>query len=80
VGETITTTGTIAIDSTVATTSGTQTFTNKTISGASNTLTNIGNASLTNSSITLNGTPVSLGGSATIDAGTDPVLVLMGAL
>jgi hypothetical protein len=79
-GGTITTTGTIAIDSTVATTSGTQTFTNKTISGASNTLTNIGNASLTNSSITLNGTPVSLGGSATIDAGTDPVLVLMGAL
>ena len=79
-GGTITTTGTIAIDSTVATTSGTQTFTNKTISGASNTLTNIGNASLTNSSITLNGTPVSLGGSATIDAGTDPVYVIMGAL
>ncbi len=79
-GGTITTTGTIAIDSTVATTSGTQTFTNKTISGANNTLSNIGNASLTNSSITLNGTPVSLGGSATIDAGTDPVLVVMGAL
>jgi hypothetical protein len=70
----------VSIDSTVATTSGTQTFTNKTISGANNTLSNIGNASLTNSSITLNGTPVSLGGSATIDAGTDPVLVVMGAL
>ncbi len=70
----------VSIDSTVATTSGTQTFTNKTISGANNTLSNIGNASLTNSSITLNGTPVSLGGSATIDAGTDPVYVIMGAL
>lgn len=46
----------------------TQTLTNKTftscvISGASNTLTNIGNASLTNSSITINGSAISLGGS-----------------
>lgn len=41
----------------------TQTLTNKTISGASNTLTNIANASLTNSSITIQGTAVSLGGS-----------------
>jgi hypothetical protein len=40
-----------------------QTLTNKTISGASNTLTNIGNSSLTNSSISINGTSVSLGGS-----------------
>jgi hypothetical protein len=43
----------------------TDTLTNKTISGASNTLSNIGNSSLTNSSITLAGTAVSLGGSFT---------------
>jgi hypothetical protein len=48
---------------------GTQTLTNKTISGASNTLTNIGNGSLTNSSITVNGSAVSLGGSVTIVTG-----------
>ena len=51
------------------TTDGTQTLTNKTISGASNTLTNIGNASLTNSAITVNGSAVSLGGSVTIVTG-----------
>jgi hypothetical protein len=43
----------------------TDTLTNKTISGASNTLSNIGNGSLTNSAITLAGTSVSLGGSFT---------------
>jgi VCBS repeat-containing protein len=48
---------------------GTQTLTNKTISGASNTLTNIPNNSLTNSSITVNGSAVSLGGSVTIVTG-----------
>jgi hypothetical protein len=42
-----------------------QTLTNKTISGASNTLSNIGNSSLTNSSITIAGTSTSLGGSIT---------------
>ena len=42
-GGPITTTGTISIDPTVtATLSGTQTFTNKTISGSNNTLSNIG--------------------------------------
>ena len=51
------------------TTDGTQTLTNKTISGAANTLTNIGNASLTNSAITVNGSAVSLGGSVTIVTG-----------
>ena len=45
-----------------------QTLTNKTISGASNTLSNIGNGSLTNSSITIAGTSTSLGG--TISAAT----------
>lgn len=48
--------------------SDTQTLTNKTISGASNTLSNIGNSSLTNSSITINGSAVSLGGSTTVTA------------
>jgi len=38
-----------------------QVFTNKTISGANNTLTNIGNASLTNSQITLMGEQMDLG-------------------
>lgn len=54
----------------VVTIDGTQTLTNKTISGASNTLTNIGNASLTNSSITINGSAVSLGGSTTVTSNT----------
>ena len=60
---------TAAIDtSVVATLSGTQILTNKTISGSSNTLTNISNSSLTNSAITINGTSVSLGGSTTVTA------------
>ena len=48
--------------------SSTTTFTNKTISGSTNTLSNIANASLTNSSITVNGTSVSLGGSVTVSS------------
>ena len=57
---------TVAIDSSVATTSGTQTLTNKTISGTSNTITNIANGSLENSAITINGTSTSLGGTRTL--------------
>ena len=51
----------------IPTISSTNTLTNKTISGASNTLSNIGNASLTNSTITIAGTATSLGSSISLD-------------
>lgn len=53
----------------------TDTLTNKTISGADNTLSNIGNSSLTNSSITVNGTSISLGSSGTITASASAITV-----
>jgi len=69
-------------DADVASLAGAETLTNKTISGANNTLSSIANASLTNSSITINGTAVSLGGSISISADSESVEIktLMGAL
>jgi hypothetical protein len=61
-----------------STASKTETFTNKTISGSSNTLNNIGNSALTNSSITINGSSVSLGGSVTITGESFHPFLLMG--
>jgi hypothetical protein len=66
---------TIAIDSTVATLTGVQTLTNKTISGATNTLTNIANASLTNSSVTVGTTAIALGASSLTLGGLTSVAV-----
>jgi hypothetical protein len=66
---------TIAIDSTVATLTGTQTFTNKSISGSTNTLTNIPNSALTNSSLTVGSTAISLGGTSLTLAGLTTVTV-----
>ena len=64
---------TLAVDGTIITGSSTTTLTNKTINGPDNTITNIANGSLTNSSITVsdgsNTSPVNLGGTLTF-AGT----------
>jgi fibronectin-binding autotransporter adhesin len=51
------------------------TLTNKSISGSANTLTNIGNASLTNSSVTIGTTGISLGGSSLTLGGLTTVTV-----
>ena len=60
---------------TVTTNTATQTLTNKTISGSSNTLTNIGNASLTNSSVTIGTTGIALGASSLTLGGLTSVAV-----
>jgi hypothetical protein len=56
---------TAVTDADLASLAGSETLTNKTISGANNTLSNIANSSLTNSSISINGSAISLGGSIT---------------
>ena len=66
---------TIAIDNTVATLTGNQTLTTKTMSGSNNTFTNIGNASLVNSQITLGTTNIALGGTSLTPAGLTSVTV-----
>jgi len=47
---------------------GSQTLTNKSISGATNTITALPNSALNNSAVTVNGVQISLGGSGTITA------------
>ena len=74
----ITNTGTLTLPTTTDTLVGratTDTLSNKSISGSTNTLTNIGNSSLTNSSVTIGSTNVALGGTATSLAGLSSVTV-----
>ena len=67
----------ITIGSTSVSLGGTiTTLTGTSISGSTNTLSNIGNSSLTNSSITINGSSVSLGGSVTVTATSTNALTI----
>jgi len=66
---------TISIDSTVATLTAIQTLTNKSMSGSSNTFTNIPNSALTNSSVTIGTTNIALGGTSLTLGGLTSVTV-----
>jgi len=66
---------TIAIDSSVVTETGNQTLTNKTISGSSNTLTNVPNSALVNSAITVGTTSIPLGATSLTLGGLTSVAV-----
>lgn len=66
---------TISIDSSVVTLTGSQVLTNKSISGATNTLSNIGNGSLTNSSISFTYAG-GISGSASVALGSTNALSL----
>jgi hypothetical protein len=66
---------TIAIDNTIATLTGNQTLTTKTMSGSNNTFTNIGNASLVNSSLTVGTTNIALGATSLTLGGLTSVAV-----
>ena len=75
---TIVNTGTLTLPTSTDTLVGratTDTLTNKTISGATNTLTNIANASLTNSSVTVGTTAIALGASSLTLGGLTTVTV-----
>lgn len=68
------TSGTVTVSIDTATTvdkTTSQTLSNKTISGSANTLTDIANASLTNSAVTVNGTSIALGASGTVTVPID---------
>ena len=69
---TITNTGTLTLPTSTDTLVGratTDTLTNKSISGSTNTLTNVPNSALTNSTVTIGSTVVTLGGTVTTFAG-----------
>ncbi len=78
--QTNTTNVTLPTTGTLATLAGSEILTNKTISGALNTLTNIPNAALDNSSVTIGSTSVSLGASTLTLNGLTSVAVTQGPL